>query len=75
MFTDNVSCATPAHMVTVQLIQIIRGLEKTNCLAVAYNRRKKDKCKLSYDNMQTNSVCQNLFLILFSFILFVNNKP
>ena len=65
----------PTHMVIVQLIYVIQGLEKKNYQLVTWFRRKKDKCKLSYNNMQTNSVCQKNLFDFFLFILFVNNKP
>lgn len=55
----------PAHTVIVQLISVIQGLDKKNYQLVTWYRGKKDKCKLSYNNMQTNSVCQKIFLIFF----------
>lgn len=76
MMTSCSVLCKPAHMVIVQLIHVTHGSEEKELL-VGYlkRRKKKDKCKLSYNNMQTNNVCQKIFLIFFLLILFVNNKP
>lgn len=71
MMTSCSVLCKPAHMVIVQLIHVTHGSEEKELL-VGYlkQRKKKDKCKLSYNNMQTNNVCQKIFLIFF-FVDFV----